>query len=289
MLHLIENHYLRAALSPQGAELSSLYCKNSKKELIWQGDPDIWSGHSPLLFPVVGKLKGDQYEWQGKTYAMPKHGFARKSCFAVSAKEEDSITFSLVDSVETRPIYPFAFRLDITFFLAPKQLKVLHTVYNPSATETLPFSIGAHPGFNCLVGDSLVFEHCEAPFACRLGRDMLLSAAPEAIPMEGDRLIITEELFAADALIFQELKSRSVTLRHKTGEDVVRMDWFDAPVLGLWAKPGAPYVCVEPWYGVDDHFAVSGNLSEKPHIILLAPLSRFEFPVHITALHSHST
>ena len=284
MLHLIENDHLRAAVHAQGAELSSLYCKASGKELIWQGDPDIWSGHSPLLFPIVGKLKEDQYEWQGKTYAMPKHGFAKKSLFTVSAKADESITFSMTDSTETHSGYPFAFQLDITFSLQGNQLQIMHTVHNPSATETLPFSIGAHPGFHCSIGDSLVFEHSEAPEAYRLGQDLLLSQVPETIPIEGDKLVMTKELFAADALIFQNLKSCAVTLRQKTGEDVVRVDWFDAPVLGVWAKPGAPYVCVEPWYGIDDHSAVSGSLSQKPHIILLAPQSRFEFPVHVTAL-----
>ena len=284
MDYFIENTYLRATVNARGAELSSLYNRNTQAELLWQGSPAIWNGHSPLLFPIVGKLKDDQYQWEGKTYTMPKHGFAKSSLFTLSAQTADAITLTLTESAETFSGYPFAFALDVSFTLVGNRLEILHSVRNPSGTETLPFSIGAHPAFNCDIGDSLVFEHDEIPLAYRLDENFLLSQSPTSVPLKEKTLPITKDLFEKDALIFQNLRSRSAVLhRQKTG-DTLRMDWFSAPVLGIWAKSGAPYVCVEPWYGIDDHAIVTGQLSKKPHIILLPPLQRFCFPVHITAL-----
>ena len=284
MLYFIENAHLRAAINAQGAELSSLYNSDMQTELLWQGDPAIWNGHSPLLFPIVGKLKDDQYKWKETTHTMPKHGFAKESLFTLSAQSADTLTLSLAASAETFSGYPFAFALDICFTLVESRLEVLHTIQNLSNTETLPFSIGAHPAFNCEIGDSLIFEHTETPLAYRLDENFLLSQSPSAVPLKEKVLLITKDLFEKDALIFQNLRSRSVTLhRQKTG-DTLRVDWFSAPVLGIWAKPGAPYVCIEPWYGIDDHDSVTGQLAKKPLIILLPPLQHFCFPVHITAV-----
>ena len=283
-MHQIHNEKLTARINPIGAELVSLWNQQQKRELIWQGDPAIWAKHSPILFPVVGKVLGDQYRLGQAVHPMPKHGFASDSVFSLSQQAMDTITLSLTSTSQTMEMYPFPFLLEVTFTLQGNTLKIIHTVHNPSVSQSLPFSIGAHPGFCCAIGDQLIFEKEEKPEACRLDGDFLLNPVPEPIAMDGTALEITQELFVNDALIFPSLCSQSVILRSKTLGDVLQVHWHDAPVLGVWAKPGAPYVCVEPWYGIDDHADVSEQLTEKPRIILLPPGQSFAFPITITVL-----
>lgn len=284
MEHFIENQRLRMAVSSHGAELCSLWDKERDREIIWQGDPSIWPGHSPLLFPIVGKLKNDQYTLIHNAYSMPKHGFAKHGDFEVRQDGLSTLVLTLRDTPATRISYPYSFILEVCFHLEGNRLEITHTVHNPSLSETLLFSIGAHPGLCCALGDQLVFEHAEEGRVFRLGGDLLLNPQPSPAPFNGNALAITPTLFENDALILQAPRSRFALLRSHTKGDLVRVDWFGAPVLGLWAKPSAPYVCVEPWYGIDDDPAVSGQLSEKPHIQRLSPGETFVFPVWITAL-----
>ncbi len=284
MEYFLENGRLKAKVRGLGAELSSLFHKEKGKELLWTGDPSIWAGQSPLLFPVVGKVKNDCYRLGHSEYPMPKHGFALKSEFSPVASGPSSLTLALSDSAETRACYPYAFRLEVCFQLADNRLEVTHTVHNPDPEKELLFSIGAHPGFQCELGDRLCFEKEESGLGYRFHGDLLLNPVPVPVPFEGQSLAVTGDLFVNDALILQDPRSRSVTLKSQRGFDRVRVDWFDAPVLGLWAKPGAPYVCVEPWYGIDEDAAVTGNLQDKPRIQKLGPGQSFCFPIHITAL-----
>ena len=284
MVYQMENERLIAKADTAGAELISLWDRSRERELIWQGNPAIWVQHSPLLFPVVGKVKNDEYRLGHSVYPMEKHGFAMGSRFSLFAQTESSVSLTLENSPRTMEGYPFAFLLEVTFSLQENRLEMLHTVRNPSLEHTLPFSIGAHPGLCCALGDQLIFEKEEAPEAWRLGKDMLLNPEPQAIPLRGRALSITKELFENDALIFQNLHSRALTLRSQGLGDLLRVDWYGAPVLGVWAKPGAPYVCVEPWYGIDDHAGTPEELTKKPRIVLLPPGEAFAFPVTLTVL-----
>ena len=282
MEYTASNKRLSFRVSQTGAELMSLYDHVKSRELIWQGFPDVWAGRCPLLFPVVGKLKDDRYTVSEQSYTMVKHGFARRSDFTLSRQNGAILALTLTDTPSTRSCYPFAFRLTVAYALRGARLHILHTVYNPSSDETLPFSIGAHPGFNAALGDSIIFDKAEEPLAYRLGDDKLLAPKPERVPLDGNVLVLTKDLFIKDALIFQNPCSRSLTLHSKNAGDILKVDWYGAPVLGIWAKPGAPYVCVEPWHGIDDTTDVSGNLTEKPRVILLPPGESFQFPLTVT-------
>lgn len=276
----IDNGVLRVRIAPMGAELQSIYAPRTDREYLWQGDPAIWSGRSPLLFPIVGRLKDDAYVHAGKRYTLEKHGFARHAVFEVAEASGTEAVFLLEAQAGERAEYPFAYRLTVRYALQGDTLAVTHAVEN-TGQAPMYFSIGAHPGFCCAMGDMLIFEREEPLRPYRLTGEMLLSQAPEASYGEGV-LEITPELFEEDALIFRDLASRSVQLVRQDGERGVTVRYGDAPCLGIWAKPGAPYVCIEPWYGADDHAGVSGVLSEKPYIQVLTPGGRFEFPVLIT-------
>ena len=66
MTVIIQNDQLIAEIAEHGAELISLKSKESNLEYIWQGDPEYWGRHAPVLFPFVGRLKDDQYTYQGE-------------------------------------------------------------------------------------------------------------------------------------------------------------------------------------------------------------------------------
>ena len=275
----IKNEFLTVSLDTVGAELVSAVNNETKKEYIWQGTPSIWNGHAPLLFPIAGRLRDDSYIYDGKTYSLPKHGFARRSEFSVVRKKADAVNFALSDSEKTRMVYPFPFYLSAEYRLEGKKLCVTNKVYN-RGTKPMYFSFGAHPAFNLEIGGKVVFsekERLQTVLTDAYGLDVGLK---ELNPLS-DTVVIDEHIFDADALFLPDMKSTSATLVTKDGEKVLRMTYGKVPYLGLWAKPGAPYVCIEPWFGMCDHYNVSGKIEEKPAIIKLDTNGEFVFSYEI--------
>ena len=282
MLYTLQNDRFTASVNDLGAELWSLRDRRSGREYIWQGDARYWTGRSPVLFPIVGRLKDDAYLVNGRQYHLKKHGFARGACFAPGRDGEGGLTMTLESSEQTLAQYPFRFRLSLRYRLDEEGLEVEYLVANPSEKEELPFSLGAHPALCCRLGDTLRFERRESLDAWRLGGEQGL-LLPERTPLlrDQDRLTITEELFAADALILEGPSSGYVELERRGGEGNVRVCFGRTPCLGLWAKPGAPYVCVEPWFGLDDGPQGGGELRCKKHVQRLQPGGRFRFLLRI--------
>lgn len=281
MIHTIENEFLTASVSEMGAELVSLKRKTDGDEYIWQGDPEVWSGHSPLLFPVVGRLKDDRFIYEGRKYSLGKHGFARKTEFAAEKQSESRLTMTLKSGAH-REMYPFDFTLEVCFELTGMQLKVTHRVMNEGAKEMF-FSLGAHPGFNCELGDWIEFPEDESAMAYKLDDETKLRTDRKIEQgVKEHKLTVTESVFAHDALIFEGLRSDAVSL-YCGGKKRVTVDFGSAPCLGVWAKPGAKYVCIEPWYGVDDSASATGVLSGKQQIVKLAAGDCFRFPMTVTA------
>lgn len=279
MIFTIENEFLTAAVSDMGAELQSLKVKLTGEEYIWQGDPAVWSGRSPLLFPVVGRLKGDAFIYEGKKYDLGKHGFARKTVFAAEKKGESCVVMTLKSGAH-KDSYPFDFTLEVAFELTGGKLKVTHRVTN-EGDKNMYFSLGAHPGFNCGMSDWIEFPEDETAWAYKLDDETKLSSETKIEQGVTDhRLTITEDVFARDALIFENLRSDSVTL-YCGGRKRVTVDFGSAPCLGIWAKPGAKYVCIEPWHGIDDTPSATGVLSGKKQIVKLSAGGCFRFPMTI--------
>lgn len=271
MLYTIENDYLTAQIDTLGAQLCSLVLKEDGHEYIWQGDPAVWSGRAPVLFPVIGQLKNDEYLYGGRTYPMKKHGFARKLSFEAEVTEKSRAVFLLKASEETRASFPFEFELEVCYELVGRALKCTQKVTDTDP-KTMFFSLGAHPGFNCVIGDCLEFDEDETGLECeKIDRDNILIDKKFPVPLEdGKRIRLTEHLFDDDALILGDLNSTVVTLLADGGERTVRFDFGDVPYLGIWAKPNAPYVCIEPWYGINDELVGYSDISDKRGIISLA-------------------
>ncbi len=273
MYYKIENEFLTCEIDDMGAQLHSLKLKENGKEYIWQGNPDIWYGQSPVLFPVIGQLLNDSYRYNGVEYSMPKHGLARKLLFNVKECAGAKAVFSLESDENTRKSYPFDFELLVAFELKEKSLVNTMTVINKTKGE-MYFSIGAHPGFNCKIGDVIEFELPETLETERIDADSLL--VDEKIPViENSReIVITKDIFNNDALILSDIKSKKLRIK---SDYEVEFTFGDCPVLGIWAKPNAPYVCIEPWYGINDNREFKKDISEKRKIMRLEEGGSFAF------------
>jgi len=275
-LHTITSHSgLIATISEKGAELISLANKNGK-EFIWEGNPDFWGKHSPVLFPIVGTLKNNSYEYDGNSYTLSRHGFARDLTFSVIQKSKDSIAFSLSDNAQTLAVYPFHFELVITYTLDQDSLHIAYKVSNKN-TVNLPFSIGAHPAFALsenFENYSLLFPKDEKLQVHPLEND-LISNKMETISLQNHELPLHYKLFENDALVFKTIESKTITiLKDQEPQLSVRFDGF--PNLGIWTKNHAPFLCIEPWFGYSDSASANGKISEKEGIQILKPNEEFE-------------
>lgn len=266
---------LSAGVSPQGAELQWLRTVDGR-DLLWDGDPAWWTGRAPILFPVVGCVAGGVIRVDGRDHPMEKHGFARRRTFAVADRRDDAVGFVLAADERTRASYPFDFRLEVAFAVDGAALAVTATLANPGAVP-LPASFGFHPAFRWPLpgggarGDHrLRFDRPEPAPIRRIGADQLLRPESEPTPVTGDGLALRDDLFEEDALIFDRLASRAVTFGAPGGR-AVRVAFPDMPMLGVWTRPGAPYLCIEPWQGTADPRGFAGAFRDKPGVIAVAP------------------
>lgn len=274
MFYKIENNYFSAEISSIGAELHSFKSKIDDIEYIWQGDDSIWSSHAPILFPIVGQLLNGRYKYNGIEYYLPKHGFLRKKKFRVLSIEDNFASFMFDSNEETKSVYPFDFELHVNYKIKDNKLKVIYEVINKNE-GVMYFSIGAHPGFNCNIGDNLVFEKKETLSTMRLDENLIITNEKVPILNQERVLNISSDIFNSDALIFTDYKSSIVTLKKiKDGHSVV-IDYGNAPYLALWSKPGAPFVCIGPWYGINDNYEEKSEISEKNGIQKLNKGERF--------------
>lgn len=286
-LVVIGNESLTARINPLGAELWSL-TDAAGAEYMTDADPAFWSGHAPLLFPIVGALNEDTLRLGGREFTMPKHGFARRSHFAPVHVEAAEARFRLTDSPETRSVYPFGFVLEVLYRVEGMTLHTEVSVFNPNM-EALPFSFGFHPAFAWpLPGGAarhdhkLVFETAEPQGLRQVapGTGVLL---PVAIPslVKGRELALHEDLFRADALIWDRIASTSLSYGADGGSSL-DIAFPDTTSLGVWQVPGARYVCIEPWQGHADPEGFSGDFREKPGVVLLDPGATRSFRMDVT-------
>lgn len=266
---VIKKQNIEAVINTKGAELFSL--KKDGKNYIWGINSDFWNKTSPILFPIVGALKNNEYQFLNKTYQLPRHGFARDLEFEIINKNEDFVTFSLKSSEKTLEVYPFQFELKISYTLEEEKLIVKYEVINLSE-EKMYYSIGAHPAF-CVDANfdefSLVFDEEKELETYKLDKD-LFSGKTEKVALRGKKLPLNYNLFAKDALVFKNSVTQSLTLI-KNNNPVLKVEFSDFPYLGIWTKENAPFLCIEPWLGIADNIDSSGDLTQKEGINSLEP------------------
>ena len=277
---------LTAIIAQHGAELQSL-TDNQGRELMSDGNPVFWGGRAPLLFPIVGRLNEDMLRLGDAAYSMQKHGFARKSDFAVVDASDSAALFRLRDSTESRTQYPFAFELDAHFRLDGATLHKTITVCN-SGDEELPFSFGYHPAFAWPLPFGGSREVHQIGFECDEPANLARvtpygTIGPDAVPtpVAGNVLALEDALFDDDALVWRDLNSRRLTYG-TPGYPHLSIAFPDTPHLGIWTKAGAAFVCVEPWAGIADPEGYRGDFRDKPGVMNLAPGDERCFRMDIT-------
>jgi galactose mutarotase-like enzyme len=264
---------LSAEINPFGAQLSVLR-DGGGRDLLWNGDPAFWTGRAPILFPIVGSLAGGRYRLGSKAYPLPRHGFARGKSFEVIDATVTKAAFRLKTDDSTLQVYPFRFQLDVNFELQGATLSVISTVRNLGEAD-MPASIGYHPGFRWPLpygqpraSHFIEFSNDEGPSVRRLNADGLLTAQRHPTPVSHRRLALEDALFQDDVVIFDEIHSRSVAYGADKGPRI-RVSYPDATFMGVWTKPGADFICIEPWQGIADEAGFSGELGSKLGVFTL--------------------
>ncbi|MBU0923655.1 aldose 1-epimerase family protein [bacterium] len=274
MNYEIKNSFISAKIDSFGAQLNSLKNNNQSFEYMWQADPRYWNRHAPILFPIVGRLKNDEYFYQGNKYNMTQHGFARDCEFELMRKDEDYLSFRLKNSDKSLEIYPFLFELDISYELIENKLVISYEVKNKTDGKML-FSIGAHPAFNWPLANEekndcfFEFENIKDTKRYFLNDKGLVYESTD-LEIKDNKIALNEELFKDDALVFNDLNIKQITFKNSKNNNYIKLEFEKFPYLGLWSKPsGAPFLCIEPWFGVADEEDSSQKLEEKKGIITL--------------------
>jgi len=281
----ISSPHLLAQVSEKGAELVRLQDERGR-DLLWDGDPAFWTGRSPLLFPIVGRVRDDRIRVDGSEYELPKHGFARTSLFEIREAEPSQCRLGLSSDKATLQQYPFLFDLDVSYRIENATLTITATVTNPGSS-VLPISFGFHPAFRWPLPygasretHTIRFDREEgAPI--RRPVDGLIGKNVEESPVEGRMLRLQDRYFETDALVFDRLESRSVTYGAPAGGSI-QVDFPDMPHLGIWTKPGAGFICIEPWQGHADPEGFTGEFAAKPGVVLIQPGGTRSFTMAVT-------
>jgi galactose mutarotase-like enzyme len=272
--HVLSSAYLTVTVKADGAELCSLI-DAADQELLWQAGP-AWPRHAPVLFPIVGALRDNALHHAGHRYDMGRHGFARDRRFAWLERSATACRLALHDDGQTRAHYPWPFRLELAYALDDDALTVRFTVTN-TGREVLPASCGAHPAFQWPLGEdvakdahTLEFDQPEPAPIRRLNAEGLLLPQPQPSPIEGRLLRLDPALFDADAVILDQVASRS--LRYGApGTPTIEVSWEGFRQLGIWSKPGTDLLCIEPWFGTASPADFAGDFVAKPGLMLIAP------------------
>lgn len=281
MKTIIKDKNYSASILHFGAELESFTKENIN--YIWSVDEQFWNKTSPVLFPIVGGLKNNSYEIDGNEYELPRHGFARNFNFKVIETTENSVTFSLKENETTLQVYPFEFELQLKYVLNENKLSLIYSVENNSK-NIMPFNIGAHPAFSIPSNFneySLHFNKEEKLLSHQLEND-LFSGKTIEIQSKNQQLALNYTLFDKDALVFKNIESKEIEL-HFNNKPYIKISFSDFKHLGIWTKPNAPFLCIEPWMGYADMSNSNGKLLEKESIQTINPNEKIscEFSIEI--------
>ena len=291
----LSNELLNIKVKAKGAELCEISSTKNNRQFMWHADPKVWGSYAPNLFPIIGSMKDDSYIFNGKTYHMPKHGFVRHNeAIKLVEQTENSLTFSLKQNEQLSKWFPFNFEFLLKYTLIENTLTLTHTVKNLGDSD-MYFSIGGHPAFKCPFYDGENYTHYHLEFEHLETAESYLLDMPTGLVTEKTKPVfdtkntinLKPDLFNEDALIFKDLTSRKVALVSKTYGEILNVSFNDFNYLGIWAKPNAPYVCIEPWLGIADTVNTNQQLTEKEGIIKLEANKTFTASYSIQIHPSH--
>ncbi|ECJ9745408.1 aldose 1-epimerase family protein [Listeria monocytogenes] len=285
----LENEVLLVEMKTAGAELTRIFHKDAGLEYLWNADSKFWGRHSPVLFPTVGRLVEDTYLVDGKPYHLGQHGFARDRDFQVVEQTEKSVRFELDADEDSLAVYPYKFKLSIIYTIEKNTVAVSYEVENTD-NKRIYFSIGAHPAFNLPLTDGTTFEDYYLDFGTEENLETLCLEGPyrsgeikKVVDEAARYLPLNYDLFKNDALIFEALKQKEMTIKSDKTPHFVKVSFPEFPFVGVWtAKAGTPFLCIEPWYGIADGAGESVELRDKAGIEHLEPEAVFASEYEIT-------
>ncbi len=271
---ILQNNFLTVEIATFGAEIKSIL-DNQYNEWMWNANPNFWGKTSPILFPIVGSLKNNTFIYKGENYTLSRHGFARDMEFESEQVSQTKAIFTLKANEKTLVNYPFYFELKVIYELKNKELSCTYEVTN-IGNETMYFSIGGHPAF-VLGKDASDFENFYLEFNNDdvLNRlklvDGLISENKEIINLNNQQLPLHYDLFKEDAMVFRNLKSNAITIKNTQNENKLTLTFDDFTHFGIWTVQNAPFICLEPWFGMADSQNHNQHIEDKEGIIALAP------------------
>lgn len=266
----LQNELLRAEITLHGAELL-FFGGISGPNVLWSKQTDHWNRVAPNLFPIVGRLVDDSYTLEGKRYRMMQHGFARDREFDVVEQSETAVRLRLVSDAESMSVYPYSFVFDVVYTLSSFGLSISYETRN-TGKEALFYATGGHPAF--YLEEQLEHYYLEFDTAIQLERHELTGSyfsGETSYYGVSTQLKLGDELFENDAFVLKDPQFKSVCLKNQDGETLVQMSCDSWTAIGFWTKKGAPFICIEPWWGWADHADSSGKLEEKAGIRRLSP------------------
>ena len=287
----IANEHLRVEIAARGAELRSIRTPDGA-EWLWNGDPAFWTGRSPLLFPVIGRSPDNHVSIGGSGFPMAAHGFARILDFAEDGSGPDWARFTLAESDVTRASFPFAFQLSMTYRLDGTSISCLASVSNIDSVP-MPFQFGFHPGFVWPLPGSDGKPHSVSlgnggtPALYRLNADKLLIDKAQPSPFVAGRLQPDRTMFEDDAMLFPAGAGNSFSFAAEGGARI-DMKTANLPHFAIWQKPGAPFLCLEPWHGTAPLAGTGDALETRNGAATLSPGEQMDFrmELRITAAQS---
>ena len=285
---ILKNDVAVVEIKKAGAEIVSFKSLVNDTEYVWDGNENIWGSHAPVLFPLVCAVVNNEIRVDGKTYEIGNHGFAKFSDFEVVEANDTTAVFKLTYSEKTLAMYPYKFNLFITYTLNGNKLETKYKVENADDKE-IYFQLGTHPAFNCPLDKENQFEDYYLEFDQEetLERffmnagNCIISDKSEVLIENSKILPLTHELFYDGALVFKKINSQKITLKSKKSAKNVVVSYENLPTLGIWQKKDAPFVCIEPWYGLADTDNYTGEFKDRDRIIPLKQNETFEASLNI--------
>lgn len=267
MTYTLKNNKYCLEINSLGAELKS--SKFTGEEYLHIGDVKYWNRSSPVLFPIVGKLKENKYTYKNKEYFLTQHGFARGLEFELIKESSSCLTFLLVQNEKTLKVYPFKFNLKIKYVLEEEGFYIRYEV---SSEEKILFSLGAHPAFllKADICDSyLEFEKKEKKDLIGLDLQSACVSYTKKNYLDSNVIQLKDDIFKDDALIFEALTSKTVSLKNTKNQKNVSVSCDSFSHIAFWAPIGAPFVCIEPWCGHADDINTKHNFEDKKALLKL--------------------
>lgn len=291
MIHIIKSQEISVCIDTLGAQLISIKDKEGL-EYIWQRNPDVWGRSSPILFPVVGRCRKGILNVCGKDFEMPTHGFASSTEMQVFEKKENRISFVMKADSDSKKIYPFEFEFYAIFTVLEKKLTVTYKVINKDSKD-MYFGCGGHTGFNLKLTDEDKFENWQLEFEydeplwandIDMNEIEISSAKKHEIDRVGNTVQLKRELFDNDAMIFENIKSKVITLNNKKLNKSIVFSYSDYPTIAVWTKAkcdDATYVCLEPWQSMGFRSDEGNKIEDKYQIVKLAPKEESQYSYEI--------